>query len=185
MTEVAYIHGIGITKEEMKQRGANIPAPRLVDFSRMTEGELNLFLLREQTDILRAYYPEVKTYEAAYNILTDSLAAGIHGANGIGAPAGAIEKALNPVFSAIRKAKNNTSPASRMVVNDLRANVGNPLVPVLDCEKLHPINSQNHFNNNNGYGNYIEYRDYVNDQNAARSECRKEKDRRELINKHL
>lgn len=176
MSELAYIHG----KPEAKQRGANVPKARAVDYSRMTEGEMKLFLLREQTDILRNYYSDNPTYQKAYDMLTDSLAAGIHGAAAVGMPTMFIENELQKIVKAIRSAKRLTAPAGRLVVNDKRKSIGNPLVPVLDCEALHPFEFDP-----STFNNQYTYQQQLADINQARAECKAENDWRKLLNEHL
>lgn len=76
MSSIAYIHGI--PQDEIADRAREIPRPEVIDYSLMTEGELRLSLMREQLQILSAFYPEVKDYRTGLQAIEDTLQSGLH-----------------------------------------------------------------------------------------------------------
>lgn len=136
MTKISYIHSV-VPYDEWSDRGAEIPAQNYINYSAMTSGEMKLALLQEQLSMLAAFYPEKKEFQQGKSMLENALYRGIHGAP----PAfGILTPGLQAVAGAINKARRNNRPANGLAIvqrQDTRmGGIGNPLVPMQDCEPL-------------------------------------------------
>jgi hypothetical protein len=131
MTKISYIHGIGATAEERRQRAAEVPGPSLIDYTKWTEGELQLVLLAEQINMLAAYAPEDKELQKSKQILQDVLYRGVHRAGGL--PGGIFTGRLATVLAAIRNARQFARPASGKIIGRQSTGINNPLIPYEDC----------------------------------------------------
>jgi hypothetical protein len=81
-----------------------------VPYTGLTEGEMRLWLLRNQALTYRQLYPEYKEYQKAYDMLTNALHSNISaGVKFIGA----IPDELQVVARAIDQASRQTAPTSR------------------------------------------------------------------------
>jgi hypothetical protein len=135
MTKISYIHGIGATAEERKQRAAEVPGPSLIDYTKWTEGELQLVLLAEQINMLAAYAPEDKELQKSKQILQDVLYRGVHRAGGL--PGGIFTGRLATVLAAIRNARQLARPAAGEITgrkNGISGGIGDPIIPYEDCQ---------------------------------------------------
>jgi len=184
MAEIAYIHGLTaqMTDDERKQRGAEVPPMKPLDYLRMTEGEMRLSLVAEQLNILRNYYAgtsEARQYNKGFELVTDALAAGVHGASGIGVATGT-GSILATVVNQIRLAKRATAPAAGTIYTDKRKNIAGGLVPILDCDVLYPIMTSVQWNNvtHNPSG----YAGYYRDVSVKKHACVAENVWRKLLN---
>jgi hypothetical protein len=169
MAQISYIHGFPFEESEVKERSALVPPPRFIDFSTMTSGELNLFLIREQLDILRNFYMDTKkgkAFDMGFNLLTDTIHRGVHKINDIG---GNIPSEIYPILKSIRQAKSRTEPASGLKTN---VTIGS-VIPILDCPEF--------VHKNDWSGTSAEYAVYQKN----RKNCLDENDWRRLLNEHM
>lgn len=135
MTKISYIHGLDA--EERRQRAGEIPGPSYINYTALTEGELQLTLLAEQVQMLAAYYPEDKELQKSKNLLIDALYRGVHRAGAL--PGGIVTGRLATVVAAIRNARNLARPAAVEITGRKKAisgGIGDPLIPYEDCEVI-------------------------------------------------
>lgn len=132
MTTLVYIQGPAKSKrppvDELKDRGKEVPAPAFIDYTAMTAGEMKIALLRDQVGILKAFYPEVKDYQTAYNVLDAALKDGLHNISYL--PGNAAQFIRAEVQQAIQE----TNPAAKIIqrrTNMLKGIGGS--IPILDC----------------------------------------------------
>ncbi|MEM1326147.1 MAG: hypothetical protein AAGI23_09350 [Bacteroidota bacterium] len=182
MTKISYIHGI--PQDERWDRGQEVPAQSFINYSAMTEGEMKLALLKEQLEILAAYYPEMPDYRLGIQLIDNALYRGIHGAAGIGNPSGIIPKSLNAVVKTIRKAKRRTKPAAYVTElsgrNNISGGIGDErVIPVENCHSLYFVRNQLVYDRN---GN-PDFRAIYSDQ-AAYEACREQNGMRNMLNRH-
>jgi hypothetical protein len=135
MTKISYIHGI--PADEWADRGKQIPAQPYLNYSALTAGEMKLALLREQLDILTAFYPEEKEFQKGAAMIDRALYKGIHGS----APSWSIlTPQLERVAAAIARARKNRRPANGWGIVGREQNsvggVNNALVPMEDCNAI-------------------------------------------------
>lgn len=135
MTKISYISGI--PQDEWADRGAKVPDQNFINYTALTEGELNLALLNEQLNILSNYYPEIKDFSAGKTMIDNALYKGIHGAP----PAfGILSPELQKVAKAITKARKKTSAATGRYIFGRKSSkmggVEDPLVPLNECWKI-------------------------------------------------
>lgn len=146
------IYGIaGVHASEKSQRAALVPGQNFVNYTAMTKGETALVLLAERMNIYKNFYPEVKGFARAHDMLINALYRGVHR---LPAPSGLQwTKAEQQAARAIQKAKLQTRPAARNLQLVGRKNagqgIGDPLVPLLECEHLNQPGG-------NPYGNQYE-----------------------------
>lgn len=184
MTSVAYIHGLPPTLKQMdakerKQRGRNVPKQRPIDYLQMTDGQMRLALLAEQLRILESYTPENKSYSAARTLLENNLFQGLHTAPGMGYTTSNDPVVLKAVEE-IRQAKRMTRPAAGQAMRSKQVRLGDPIVPILNCNQLHPILSIEQFTAQGAPASV--YQSYVQDQNNKRQKCADENKWREFLN---
>lgn len=75
MTSIAYIHGMPI--DERRDRSKQVRAQKFIDYSRMSEGEARLHLMRRQIQIFADYYSDNKDLRNGLVQLEDYLHDGI------------------------------------------------------------------------------------------------------------
>lgn len=151
MTTLVYIQGPTKSKrppvDELKDRGKEVPAPAFIDYTAMTAGEMKIALLRDQVGILKAFYPEVKDYQTAYNVLDAALKDGLHNISYL--PGNAAQFIRAEVLQAIREKQPAASLITRRRnilsgIGDLITDSGNwssgsssgspgNLIPMSDC----------------------------------------------------
>lgn len=132
---ISYIHGIGLVDtSEFKDRADLVPDQSFINYTALTKGELKLTLLAEQANILSAMYPENKALSRSKSILVDALYRGVHR---YALPGGIFTGQVAEVVSEVRKARQNTTPASGIIFGrqNLMAGIGDPLIPYEDCEQ--------------------------------------------------
>lgn len=106
MTKISQINGL--TQPPFTSTSAIVQD--YVPYTGLTQGEMKLWLLRNQSLTYSQLYPEYKEYQKAYNMLTNAL----H--NNVSAGVqfiGAIPNELQVVARAIDQASRQTAPASR------------------------------------------------------------------------
>ena len=127
MTKVSYIHGIG------KIRKGKVAKPNMIDFTKLSEGELRLTLLAEQYSILNTFYPEEQSFKEGKQLLVDTLFTGLHrnfNANSIGS----LYRSQTRLIKEIQKARYQSHPAGKTIQGrKLSAGIGDPLIPLEDC----------------------------------------------------
>jgi len=140
MTKISYIHGINqqATAEERRQRGRNVPDQNYINYSGLTEGELELALLAEQANILTGFYPDVPALQQQKNLIRNTLYKGVHG---LGATSwGQLTPDLQRIARGIKDAARKTRPANgKMIVGRKTNRIGgpaDPLVPMVDCNAI-------------------------------------------------
>ncbi|HMN89075.1 MAG TPA: hypothetical protein PKD70_06385 [Saprospiraceae bacterium] len=81
MTKIAYIHGLPRhpPQDEWEERRAQIPTQPFIDYSKLTRGELKVFLLQEQLQMLSAFYPENVQYKSYLQDVEAALDKGLAG----------------------------------------------------------------------------------------------------------
>jgi hypothetical protein len=98
---------------------------------------MKLALLREQLEILAAFYPEEKEFAKGLNMVDNALYKGIHGAPNAWS---VLTPQLERVAGAIARAKANTRPANNFAILGRQRNslggVNNALVPMEDCNAI-------------------------------------------------
>lgn len=141
MSKISYIHGPGqVPQNELPDRGREVKTAKpYIPYTRLTEGEMRLSLLREQLSIYAAAYPDYKQYAQGLVMVDNALNAGVsNGVNFIGA----IPDNLQEVARQIRRASNMTDPATIDFIGMPRdlskgVRIGADIVPVSipDCEE--------------------------------------------------
>jgi len=109
MTKISYIHAIPAA--ENADRGAEVQRARreYIPYLSLTEGEMQLELLRQRMQMFSAFYPDVPEYRRAVAMVDDVLKSGVHrGVSFIGA----IPDELQQVAQVINQAVNLTRPAA-------------------------------------------------------------------------
>ncbi len=78
MTEISYVHSI--PQNEFADRGAaaQLAKPGYVPYLSLTEGEMNLELIRQRYSLLSRFYPEVPEYARAVQMIDTVLGNGLH-----------------------------------------------------------------------------------------------------------
>ena len=135
MTKISYIHGIGqVDTSEFKDRGQLVPGQSYINYTALTDGELRLTLLAEQANILASMYPENKEIQKSKNILVDALYRGVHR---YALPGGIFTGQVADVVAEVRRARQNTAPASGFIFGrqNMMSGIGDPLIPYEDCEQ--------------------------------------------------
>lgn len=133
MTRISYIHGpAGVPMNERPDRGREVGAAMYIPYTSMTEGEMQLALLREMASIHAAAYPDYRNYRAAVDMLDNALYAGAHrGVNWVGQ----MSPDLQGVARAIHDARHQTRPASGILMGRPAGlargiHIGAPIIPV-------------------------------------------------------
>lgn len=138
----ATIHIIaGAKGQEKAQRAQQVPGRSFIDYTGMTAGETRLSLLADRMAIYMNYYPEVKEFRKAHDMLVNALYRGVHR---MPSPSSLQwSQSEQAAAKAIRTAKWKTRPAGRNLQLRNRKSaghgIGDPLVPLLDCEALNPF----------------------------------------------
>lgn len=124
-TTVTYIHGI--PQNEWKDRAAEVPKQKYINAGAMTDGELKLVLLREQLQILQAYYPEVKEYKTGEQLVVSILEEGLHDLSSLPSDA------PREIAQAVKIARRKKRPAAGAftVARNSASLMG--LIPTEDC----------------------------------------------------
>lgn len=109
MTKISYIHAIPAA--ENSDRGAEVQRARreYIPYLSLTEGEMQLELLRQRMQMFSAFYPDVPEYRRAVSMVDDVLKSGVH--RGVSF-VGAIPDDLQQVARVIDKAVSLTRPAA-------------------------------------------------------------------------
>ncbi len=129
MTQIAYMSGIKADPSEYAQRAALIVPQQYIPFTRLTRGEMELALARENLEMDARYYPESRDLQKAVQMIDNALYGGISGGVHF---VGAINDQLQPVARLIDSASRQNRPASGWYIPRVEKGVriGDPLVPV-------------------------------------------------------
>lgn len=78
MTEISYVHSI--PQNEFADRGAaaQLAKPGYIPYLSLTEGEMNLELIRQRYSLFSRFYPEVPEYAKAVQMIDTVLGNGLH-----------------------------------------------------------------------------------------------------------
>lgn len=179
MTKISYIHGI--KAEEMPQRAALLSERSFIDYPSMTDGEMYLTLLADRYKMLSEYYPEVKNYTRAKEMLVDALYKGVHSGQ-LAGKSTFLPGDLVPVAQAIGRARLRTAPAGKNIQlkgrTSINGGINDPLVPLADCEDLLEIASII----TTPEGSEVIY---TADSLEAQYQCILQNQYREILNEHL
>lgn len=124
-TTVTYIHGI--PKNEWKDRAAEVPKQKFINAGAMTDGELKLVLIREQLQILQAYYPEIKEYKYGEQLVVRILEEGLHDLSSL--PSDAPKE----IAKAVKAARRKKRPAIGAFTVERNSASLMGLIPQEDC----------------------------------------------------
>lgn len=170
MTQVSYIAGLqrdahgrfigrSVPAGEAPQRAGQVKPADFIEYTALSQGEMQLALLREKARIYRDFYGDAH-YQRALDMVENALYRGVHG--GV-AFLGYIPTELQPVARAISQAVRRTAPASRGSLlairpGGLRAGVriGDPIIPLSndDCEAVATALANKRFGKDKGAGWY-------------------------------
>ena len=109
MTEISYVHSI--PQNEFSDRGAaaQLAKPGYIPYWSLTEGEMNLELIRQRYSLLSRFYPEVPEYARAVQMIDTVLGNGLH--RGVSF-VGAIPDVLQGVAQIIANSVHYNQPAA-------------------------------------------------------------------------
>lgn len=107
MTKISLIHAV--PQGEYADRGREVKRPIAIPYLSLTEGEMQLDLLRQRLALLNQFYPEDKTYSMGLQMVNSALQSGLHrGVNFVGS----LADELQPIARIILKSARFTSPAA-------------------------------------------------------------------------
>lgn len=109
MTKISYIQAI--PTDEAADRGQSVQqlTRQYIPYLSLTAGEMRLELLRQRMQMFSRYYPDVKEYSRAVQMIDDVLKAGVHrGVSFIGA----VPNELQNVARVIAQSVTQTQPAA-------------------------------------------------------------------------
>lgn len=135
MNEAVYIHGIGaIPSSEFTDRSNEVGPRPFIDFSVLTDGEMQAVLLYEQLGIIKDFYPELSLeYQTAQDKILNSINRGVHiGAVDTATGYGEVMRLVNKV---LREAKYKNRPAAGKFPGIGEIPAYNPLVGE-NCEPI-------------------------------------------------
>jgi len=169
MTKVTYIHGIPRPPaDEWKDRGREVKKPLFLNYGIMTDGEMKLALIQEQTRILESFYPEVKELKEASQLFEKALKDGLHDISYLpGYGAGWARQAVKASTKMMR-------PAAGFFTVRRQNGLGG-LIPLEDCQKyMREV-----------YNDYAQY-DQVSYETTGESILCEEKNKEiRMLNEHL
>lgn len=155
MTNISYVHGPGrIPANEMADRGKEVAslAKSYIPYLGMTEGEMNLVILREQLKVFAAAYPDYPEYREGIRMVDNALFQGVSsGINFVGI----IPDNLQYVARVINDARYNTQTAGgelfsvRPKMSGIH--IGDDIIPISDkdCRWLAAVQMNRKYNPNN------------------------------------
>lgn len=113
MTEISYVHSI--PQNEFADRGAaaQLATPGYIPYLSLTEGEMNLELIRQRYSLLSRFYPDVPEYARAVQMIDTVLGNGLH--RGVSF-VGAIPDVLQGIAQIIDNSVRYNRPASGVLL---------------------------------------------------------------------
>ena len=111
MTKISYMAGTGLGKlDERKDRGAGVGVSSdYLPYTMMTQGEMELSLIKQQAQVFAEYYPDQPKHAAAVRMLDNALYRGVHNRQ---AMVGVIDNTLQDTARQIAIFSRYTRPAA-------------------------------------------------------------------------